>query len=88
VPGLELMAPVSLTAVCFRIKGADQADHTEVLAGLIREGTALLGPARLGDRQGMRACITNYRTERADIDLLVDRLAAIARDHVRAQAQA
>jgi aromatic-L-amino-acid decarboxylase len=78
-PGLELMAPVPLTAVCFRIKDATEADHTAVLATLIEEGTALLGPARLGELQGMRACVTNYRTTRADIDLIVDRLAAIAR---------
>ncbi|MEW2471503.1 pyridoxal-dependent decarboxylase [Streptomyces sp. NPDC046994] len=78
-PGLELMTPVSLTAVCFRIKGASAADHTAVLAELIEEGTALLGPACLDGRRGMRACITNYRTTRDDIELIVDRLSEIAR---------
>ncbi|MGW6459183.1 pyridoxal phosphate-dependent decarboxylase family protein [Streptomyces sp. NPDC055078] len=78
-PGLELMAPVPLTAVCFQLKGATDADHTAVLGTLIEEGTALLGPARLGERQGIRVCVTNYRTTRADIDLIVDRVAAIAR---------
>ncbi|MEU3985354.1 pyridoxal-dependent decarboxylase [Streptomyces sp. NPDC026672] len=77
--GLELMAPVSLTAVCFRIRGASEADHTAVLAELIDEGTALLGPARLDGRHGMRACVTNYRTTRGDIELIVDRLSDIAR---------
>lgn len=78
-PELELMAPVPLTAVCFRIKGASEDEHTAVLARLIDEGTALLGPARLNGHQGMRACITNYRTTRGDIDLIVDRLIEIAR---------
>ncbi|MCC4315184.1 pyridoxal phosphate-dependent decarboxylase family protein [Streptomyces malaysiensis] len=78
-PWLELMAPVSLTAVCFRIKGASEADHTAVLAELIGEGTALLGPAHLDGRRGMRACVTNYRTTRGDIELIVGRLSAIAR---------
>ncbi|MEU1411978.1 pyridoxal-dependent decarboxylase [Streptomyces sp. NPDC005731] len=78
-PGLELMTPVSLTAVCFRIKGASAADHTAVVAELIEEGTALLGPACLDGRRGMRACITNYRTTRDDIELIVDRLSEIAR---------
>lgn len=80
-PDLELMAPAPLTAVCFQIKCATEADHTAVLAALIEENTTLLGPARLGDRHGIRACITNFRTTHADIDLIVDRLAEIARGH-------
>lgn len=72
---LELMAPVPLTAVCIRLRGAD---HTEVLSKLAREGTALLGPATVNGRQGVRACITNYRTRREDIDLLVERLRELA----------
>lgn len=80
-PDLELMAPVSLTAVCFRIKGATEAGHTAVLAALIEDGTALLGPARLDGRHGMRACVTNYRTTRDDIELIVGRLSELARHH-------
>ncbi|MFE0149077.1 pyridoxal phosphate-dependent decarboxylase family protein [Nonomuraea sp. NPDC059007] len=79
-PDLELMAPVPLTAVCVQIKGATEADHTAALATLINEGTALLGPARLNGRHGIRACVTNYRTTHADIDLIVDRLAEMAHD--------
>jgi aromatic-L-amino-acid decarboxylase len=78
-PDLELMAPVSLTAVCFQIKGATEADHTAVLAALIKEGTAFLGPARLDGRHGIRACVTNYRTTRNDIELILTRLSDIAR---------
>ncbi|WP_413796895.1 pyridoxal phosphate-dependent decarboxylase family protein [Streptomyces iranensis] len=80
-PDLELMAPVPLTAVCFRIKGATEADHTAVLATLIEEGTALLGPARLDGRHGIRACVTNHRTTRNDIELILTRLSDIARHH-------
>ncbi|MGW7353738.1 pyridoxal phosphate-dependent decarboxylase family protein [Streptomyces sp. NPDC054784] len=79
-PELELMAPVPLTAVCLRIRGAGDAEHTAVLARLIEEGTALLGPARLNGRQGIRACVTNHRTTPADIDFVVDRLVALARE--------
>ncbi|MFH8447247.1 pyridoxal phosphate-dependent decarboxylase family protein [Streptomyces sp. NPDC018026] len=78
-PDLELMASPSLTAVCLRIKGATEADHTAVLAELIEDGTALLGPARLAGRHGIRACVTNYRTTRDDIELIVTRLSDIAR---------
>ncbi|MBI0315765.1 hypothetical protein JBF12_22850 [Streptomyces javensis] len=80
-PDLELMAPVSLTAVCFRIRGATEAAHTAVLAALIEEGTALLGPARLDGRHGIRARVTNHRTTRDDIELILTRLSDIARHH-------
>ncbi|MEV6610751.1 pyridoxal-dependent decarboxylase [Kutzneria sp. NPDC051319] len=76
---LELMAPVPLTAVCIRLRGATDTDHTEILAQLAREGTALLGPANVNGRMGIRACVTNYRTRREDIDLVVDRLCELAR---------
>jgi aromatic-L-amino-acid decarboxylase len=78
-PHLELAAPVNLTAVCFRITGATETDHNAALAALAAEGTALLGPARVDGRHAIRACVTNYRTTYADVDLVVDRLAEIAR---------
>jgi aromatic-L-amino-acid decarboxylase len=80
-PDLELMAPVSLTAVCLQLKNASQADHASALARLNEEGTALLNPVRLDGRHGVRACVSNFRTTRSDIDLIVARLAEIARGH-------
>lgn len=80
-PHLHLMAPVPLTAVCFQIENATEVDHRAILATLAQDGTALLGPASLGGCTGMRACITNYRTTRADIDLIMERLNRLARDH-------
>lgn len=73
-PGWELLAPVTLNAVCFRLRDGDEARNQKILAQLVDEGTALLGPVRIQDRYGLRACITNYRTQREDIDLIVDRL--------------
>jgi aromatic-L-amino-acid decarboxylase len=78
-PGLELMAPVPLTAVCFRIKDATEDDHAAALTRLAEDGTAFLIPAHLDGRPGIRACVTNYRTTRADIDLIVAQLSGIAR---------
>ena len=78
-PGLELMAPVPLTAVCFRIKDATEADHAAVLTRLVEEGTAFLIPAHINGRPGIRACVTNYRTTHADIDLIMARLSGITR---------
>jgi aromatic-L-amino-acid/L-tryptophan decarboxylase len=82
-PDLELMAPVPLTAVCFRIKDASEADHAAALAQLCEEGAAFLNPVRLDGRHGMRACVSNFRTTRSDIDLIAARVAEIARGHQR-----
>lgn len=79
-PGLELMAPVPLSAVCFHIKGATQADHAAALSQLNQEGTAFLNQVRLDGRHGLRACVSNFRTTRSDIDLIVTRLAEIAHE--------
>ncbi|MGW4394508.1 pyridoxal phosphate-dependent decarboxylase family protein [Amycolatopsis nivea] len=77
-PGLDLLNPVALTAVCVRIGGRRDEEYPELLAQLADEGTALLGPARLRGQTAIRACVANYRTTEADIDLIADRLAALA----------
>jgi aromatic-L-amino-acid decarboxylase len=70
----ELLAPAGLSVVCFRLANLDDTGNRRVLARLVEEGTALLGPVVIGGRFGIRACITNYRTTREDIDLILDRL--------------
>jgi aromatic-L-amino-acid/L-tryptophan decarboxylase len=82
-PDLELMAPVPLTAVCFQIRGACEADHAATLAQLTEEGTAFPNPVRLDGRHGLRACVSNFRTTRPDIDLIVARVAEVARGYWR-----
>ncbi|WP_336159284.1 pyridoxal phosphate-dependent decarboxylase family protein [Amycolatopsis sp. VC5-11] len=77
-PGLELLNPVALTAVCVRINGRRGEEYPALLAQLADEGTALLGPARLRGQTAIRACVANYRTTEADIDRIADRLAALA----------
>ncbi len=69
------MAPVNLTAVCFRFQNG--ANNRTVLRSLVEEGTALLGPVVLDGQDGIRACIANYRTTERDIDLVIDRLVAL-----------
>jgi len=79
VPGIELAAPVTLTAVCFRMPEADhRVHHQAVIDALAEDGTALLGPAVVDGRPAIRACLANYRTTRDDIDLIVARLAAMS----------
>ena len=77
-PTFELMAPVTLSAVCFRLKDCDDATNQRLLAALTAEGTALLGPVSLNGRTGLRACVTNYRTTKEDLDRAVERLVELA----------
>jgi len=74
---LELLAPVALTVVCFAFRNG-ASTHT-ILAKLVEEGTAILGPVRINGRNGIRACITNYRTTESDIDFVLDRVLQLAR---------
>jgi len=74
-PRLQLLAPVTLTAVCFRFR--EGVDHRRVLDKLAEEGTALLGPVVINGQFGIRACIANYRTTQRDIDLVIERLLAL-----------
>jgi aromatic-L-amino-acid decarboxylase len=78
-PELELVAPVTLTAVCFRARGLDDAGQARLLHSLVESGTALLGPARVEGRLCLRACMTNLRTREGDVDRVVDALASTAR---------
>lgn len=73
-PGLTLLAPVTLTAVCFQVDGATAEEHTALLDALAAENVALLGPVVVAGKRGIRACITNHRTSEADIDLILERL--------------
>jgi aromatic-L-amino-acid/L-tryptophan decarboxylase len=79
---LELLAPVHLTAVCFRFKSG-VSSHA-VLARLVEEGTAILGPVRVSGCDGIRACITNHRTNESDIDLVMDRLLQLGKQQAQA----
>ncbi|WP_089921475.1 pyridoxal phosphate-dependent decarboxylase family protein [Lentzea albida] len=73
-PGLTLLAPVTLTAVCFAVDGASDDEHRALLERLIAENVALLGPVVVAGRRGIRACVTNHRTSEADIGLVLHRL--------------
>jgi len=75
----ELMAPVDLTAVCFRLSDCDDARNEAVLSTLVESGAAFLGPARLKGRFALRACFTNLRTSRRDVDFILEELLRIAR---------
>jgi aromatic-L-amino-acid/L-tryptophan decarboxylase len=83
---LEVMAPPSLSVVCFRLlkppldDGALDRFNRVVLERLQLSGEAFLTGTELRGRFVLRACIVNYRSRRADIDRMLSALRSIGRD--------
>ncbi|WP_242346494.1 pyridoxal phosphate-dependent decarboxylase family protein [Anaeromyxobacter terrae] len=78
-PRLELLAPVELSAVCFRVRGED-ADrrNAAVLAEVNRRGLVYLSNASLDGAFALRACFVNHRTSDADVGAVVEEVLAAA----------
>lgn len=74
-PELELMAPVGLSAVCFRVRGTDNA---KVLPRIIQRGRVYISNATIRGEFALRACFVNHRTTPADLQLIVDEALAAA----------
>ncbi len=71
----ELMA-AGLSIVCFRYRpaGGQESDalNEAIMARVQRNGTSYLSGAKVGGRFALRACVLNFRTTEADIEVLVD----------------
>jgi aromatic-L-amino-acid decarboxylase len=86
-PELELMAPVELSAVCFRYRGESHAADKElnrlnriILKRVVERGRVYLSNASLRNRFCLRACVVNHRTTDADIDSVIVELLAAAKE--------
>lgn len=79
-PALELLAPVTLNAVCLRFQGLTDAQNARLLARLLSEDVAFLGRAQVGGRYCLRACFMNLRTTREDVDCILDEMIRFGRD--------
>lgn len=82
---LQLLAPVELSAVCFRYIGAGgysdeemERLNLEILGRVVRRGEVYLSNARLNSKFCLRACIVNHRTTDADIDSVVAEVLTVA----------
>ena len=82
-PGLELMAPVDLSAVCFRYRGTGKMSDEElnqlnpiILKRVVERGRVYLSNASLRNRFCLRACVVNHRTTDADIDSVIEEVLA------------
>lgn len=69
---LELMAPVTLNAVCVRCRNLTDLQNEHVLARLLSEGIAFHGRAQVNEKFCFRACFMNLRTTRKDVDHILE----------------
>jgi aromatic-L-amino-acid/L-tryptophan decarboxylase len=76
-PVLELVAPTTINIVCFRYRphGFDRAAlksiNSEIMLRLQEEGIAALSDTTVHGEHCLRAAISNHRTRRDDLELLV-----------------
>ena len=84
---LELLAPVTLSAVCFRHRGAgsisgEDLNHfnTALLKRVIERGRIYLSNASIHGKFCLRACIVNHRTKNSDVDSVVPEVLAAAKE--------
>ncbi len=86
-PELELLAPVALNIVCFRYRCSydnSLADRVnmQIVTGLHESGVAAPSSTTIHGKFAIRAAIVNHRTERQDIDALVDRVIALGKSTI------
>jgi len=83
-PGLELLAPVALNICCFRYVEPGLPDavldamNDEIVIQLQEQGIAAPSTTRLKGRLAIRVNITNHRTARKDLDILLQEIQRIA----------
>jgi aromatic-L-amino-acid decarboxylase len=79
-PALELMAPVQLNIVCFRVR-AESPDEVNaaIVADLHESGIAAPSTTTIGGHVVIRAAIVNHRTQACDVDALVDACVRLAK---------
>ena len=86
----ELLAPVELSICCFRYVPPEGNTDLDQLNELIMSrvqtgGRAYLSNATVNGRFALRACITNFRTTKSDIELTIETIRDAARDVTRTE---
>ncbi len=87
---LELLAPVPLSAVCFRYvskRAATEIDalNRAILQRIVRRGKVFLSNASLSENFALRACFVNHRTTPDDVKQIVDEVLAVGAELERAE---
>jgi aromatic-L-amino-acid/L-tryptophan decarboxylase len=78
-PQLELLAPVELSAVCFRHRDRTDEFNAGILRRVIDSGRVYLSNASVHGHFALRACFVNHRTRPEDVALIVPEVLAAAR---------
>lgn len=82
----ELLAPVELSICCFRYvrPGLDDAElnrlNERIMGRVQTSGRAYLSNATINGRFALRACITNFRTTKSDIEETLETVREAARE--------
>ncbi len=86
-PELERLAPVPLSAVCFRYRPRievppSQLDelNQKILPTVVRRGRVFLSNATINGRFALRVCVVNHRSTTADLDAVVEEVLAVGRE--------
>jgi glutamate/tyrosine decarboxylase-like PLP-dependent enzyme len=79
-PRLELLAPVTLSAVCFRVCSGDNDFNTAILRRVIARGRVYLSNATIHGQFALRACFVNHRTVDADVYSIVKEVLAASEE--------
>ena len=84
-PELERLAPVPLSAVCFRHRGSGRQRDAELdrlnqdlLLRVVRRGRVYLSNATVRGRFALRACLVNHRSTESDVDAILTEVLAAA----------
>jgi glutamate/tyrosine decarboxylase-like PLP-dependent enzyme len=80
-PRLERLAPVALSAVCFRYVGGDgdlDALNRSILTRVVRRGHVYISNAMIHNKFALRACIVNHRSTEDDVRSVVSEVLASA----------
>lgn len=75
-PRLQLLAPVTLNIVCFRLRCEAAVDanalNAEIVADLHESGIAAPSTTTIGGDLAIRCAIVNHRTDTQDLDAMLD----------------
>ena len=85
-PKLERLAPVALSAVCFRHRheaGNANELNRALLARVVRRGRVNLSNAMINGQFALRACIVNHRSTESDVREIVSEVFEAAKEITR-----
>ena len=79
---LQLLAPVELSAVCFRYRRGDDLNplNERILKRVVQRGRVFISNASMRGKFALRACFVNHRTTDEDVRAVVEEVLAAAKE--------